>query len=440
MIRLRSGTVGALLAVLLPATIATADVLHLEGGRAIRTPAWWTDGDTIVYESPAGTVGIPRSLVVRVEASEEPEPAAAPTPLPDPALKESTGGPASGVTLRALGEQASLLLEGKSALDRRDFETAAAVFLDLVRRHPEISAARVGYALSAMALDRDQLALDVILDGLAREPDHPRLRELLGDLRNREERVEDAVREWRQAFRLDPGDRLREKILKGERELQAGRHYTFATTPHFNVRYGDDLDPELASAVVDTLEEQYWVLSDLFRHAPLQPITVLLYPERAFRDVTQAPDNVAGLYDGKIRVPLGGVRRLDPRARSLLVHELTHAVIHAKTRGNCPRWLHEGLAQRMEERPLTDADRLEIVHLLDGIAPHTWQDHTLSYPAALSLVIHLERRRGLDGLVRVLERLGEGASIDRALESVYGERYESICRRWAEDLTGGQRR
>ena len=73
-----------------------------------------------------------------------------------------------------------------------------------------------------------------------------------------------------------------------------------------------------------------------------QAITVILYPLQEFREVTQAPENVAGLYDGKIRVPLGGLQRVDDAARRLLVHELTHAFVHSKTRGNCPTWRRSG--------------------------------------------------------------------------------------------------
>jgi len=419
-----------------PAT--SADVLYLQGGRTIRAASWWIDGEVLVYESAGGTVGIPRDLVERIEAVEEPE-YSSPPPA-EPMTPRSAARLDSLVLFEGLAERTARLAAGKSALERREFEAASRTFLDLIRSDPDLSAARVGYTLAEMAMDRDQLALDVVLEGLAREPGHPRLRELLGDLRNREERVEEAVREWREAFRAEPSDRLREKIGKGERELQAGRYYTFATTPHFNVRHDEDLDPDLASEVVDTLEAQYWSLADRLRHAPPQPITVLLYPKTEFHDVTRAPENVAGLYDGKIRVPLGGVRRLDPRARSLLVHELTHAVVHSKTRGNCPRWLHEGLAQRMEGRELTEANRVEILSLLDGIPPHSWQDQILSYPAALSLVRYLESRRGFDGLVRLLDTLSDGADVPRAVFDVYGESYEELCRRWSRDLHEGDRR
>jgi tetratricopeptide (TPR) repeat protein len=417
-------------ALLLLATgVAEADILHLVGGGRIRTDSWRIDGNTILYESPAGMIGIPYAEVERIEATEPGPTPAPPEPLAD--AQEETPAP-QGV--------GAVFEEGKQALEGRDFEAAAQRFLDAIRLEPRFAAARVGYAVAVFAMDRDGLALSVIQEGLALDHQNPELHEVMGDLRNREERVEDALRSWRQAYRIAPVERLEEKIRKAERELKAGRDYAFSTAPHFNVRYGDTMDPNLAAEIVDYLEERYWILADVLMHAPEQPITVLLYPEQQFRDVTQAPEQVAGLYDGKIRVPLGGITRIDPRSGRLLTHELTHAVVRSKTRGNCPRWLHEGLAQRFEGRKVSRADQVSILQMLEGIDPSRWEGKGFSYPAALSLVSYLESLRDIDGLVMVLERLGRGERIEAALRSVYGLDHGELCRRWSEALERENRR
>ena len=90
-----------------------------------------------------------------------------------------------------------------------------------------------------------------VLDALAREPGHPALLELRGDLFNRQERGESALQSWREAFEHSANDRLREKMLKAERELQAGRDYALATSSHFNLRYDGEVDLKLADAVTD---------------------------------------------------------------------------------------------------------------------------------------------------------------------------------------------
>ncbi|HKQ61351.1 MAG TPA: tetratricopeptide repeat protein, partial [Candidatus Polarisedimenticolaceae bacterium] len=321
---------------------------------------------------------------------------------------------------------------GRRALERGDFATASTVFSELWREQPDSAVAATGYALAELQLGHDGRALSIVIDALNRHPDNAELHELLGDLRNRDERVDAALREWREAFKRSPNDRLREKILKGEREQHAGGGYDLAATAHFNLRYDGDVDQALAQQLLDFLEDQYWSLTETFDHAPDQPVTVLVYPLQQFRDVTQTPEWVGGLYDGKIRVPLGGLRRIDARAAAVLRHELTHAVVHSLAHGRCPRWLHEGLAQRSEGHVPSPAERRQVAQRLSEGDPARWEDRGFSYPLALSLTRYLEREYGFHAVLRVLDRLGDGLSLDAALHEVCGLDYASLCRRWAE--------
>jgi len=406
-------------------TPARGDRLHLEGGGHVDAESWWLDGSWIRYESTSGTVGIPRSMVVRIDPGAH---AATPDPLAGGSRRNLA--PSPGLERRAEVEQ--LLRDGREALQGRRFERASSLYYRAIQAWPELSVARVGYALAEMAQGNDARALSAVLDGLSLDPERSELHEIKGDLLDRDERVEDALDSWRQAFELAPNDRLREKILKAERDLQASRGYDYSTTPHFTVRYDGELDVELATAVMDYLEQQYWVLSDHFAHAPAQPITVMLYPSRKFREVTQSPEWVGGLYDGKIRVPLGGLNRLDPAARAVLVHELTHAVVHSKTRGNCPRWLHEGLAQVAEDKTISAAQRQQITRRLSTGEAVSWEGAGFSYALALSLTRFLESRGGPRTLVQLLDQLAEGKTLDQGLTHLFGEDYSALSRRWAE--------
>jgi tetratricopeptide (TPR) repeat protein len=416
---LRPWLAALVLALIAPAI--SADRLYLESGGHIDTDSWWVENGWLMYDSESGTIGIPRSAVVRIDRGEQ---AAAP----------ATPARPSRIEADRRSELRENLERARKALEDRDYEMASAYYLSVINEEPGLNGARIGYAVSEVALGRDGMALSIVLDGLAREPENPQLREILGDLRYREERIDDALREWRQAFEKAPADRLRDKILKGERELHASRDYDFKATPHFNMRYDGDVDLDLAAAVMDYLEEQYWVVTDAFNHSPSQPITVQLFPTREFREVTQAPEWVGGLYDGKIRVPLGGLSTLTARAKRVLIHELTHAVVHSKSRGNCPRWLHEGLAQRAEKKKLTPSQIGEIVGKLAGSDAISWDAEGFSYPMALSLTRHIESRQGFGGLVLLLELLGGGAELDAALMQLYRENYSAICKRWKSEL------
>jgi len=415
----------AVLALLLGAIgAAHADRLVLESGGRIDVERWWVDGDWIRYESAGGTVGLPRSAVVRIE----------PGPPPARAPRSSVAAPDAPAPPAAAPELAARLDRARGALESRDFERAAGAYGEIVRERPGLLAARVGLAVSQIALGRDGSALGVVLDGLALDPQRPELLELLGDLRAREDRVDDALAAWQRAFDVSPLDRLRDKIVKARRELQAGGDFDVAASAHFNLRYDGRIDADLAAEVRDWLESQFWELSELFEHTPEQPITVVLYATREFRDVTLTPEWVGGVYDGKIRVPLGGLHRLDPLARRVLRHELTHAVVHAKTHGNCPRWLHEGLAQIAEGRTLTRADRAALAGLPPLSPADDFADAKLAYPAALSRTRWLEQRRGFSALLDLLERLAAGDPIERAVQKVYGDPLSELNRRWRDDL------
>lgn len=332
---------------------------------------------------------------------------------------------------------AEQLQRARSALEARDYALASDLFLAVLREEPALASARTGYALSELKLGRSRQALDAVLDGLVRDPKQPALLELLGDLRNAEERVEEALRSWREAFAIAPSDRVREKILLAERELNAGQSYALSLTPHFNLRFDGKLDQDLAREVMAYLEGRFWVVADALAHAPPQPITVLLYPHKQFKDVTQSAEGIGGLYDGKIRVPLGGLARLHPGAERVLVHELAHAVIHSKTRGHCPRWLHEGLAQMSEPRPLLDRERRQVAALLQAGGVELEDPQGFSYPAALSLTLFLESWRGRAGLAELLDHLGQGQPLDSALKELYGSDFAGIRAQWAESVLAG---
>jgi tetratricopeptide (TPR) repeat protein len=411
---------------------ARADRLHLASGGVLDVERWWIEGNTLVYEGPAGTVGLPRASVVKIERGESAAPA--PSSLP-PKATPKPASPSPPPSSRQAADTA--VREGAAALVRRDLEIASARFTEALRLDADRNDARVGLAVASLAQGLDERALAHVLDGLAREPRNPDLHELLGDLRDREERTGDALAEWREAFRVAPSDRLRDKILKAEREQSASGAYAFTAAPHFNLRFDGNVDEGLAEEIGNFLEDAWRHLADLYRHTPEQPITVLLYPTQSFREVTQTPTDVAGLFDGKIRVPLGGLTRLNPSAKAVLLHELSHAVVHAKTRSNCPRWLQEGLAQRAESRRPTAADRQEVRRRLEKGDPAKWEEAGFSYPLALSLVRDLEEDRGFHALVDVLERLGAGANLEQALTEVYGEGHAALCRRWAERVREG---
>ena len=410
---------------------AAADTLHLDSGGTIEVTSWRIEGTNLIYTNAAGTVGIPRSMVTNITPSEAvPDGADKPKAARQPKRPTPKGPAKSANKIRAQYDDAMETAE--AFLAENDLENASLLFHQAIMLEPNSYAARVQFAFCEIRLNQDASALNAVLDGLVLHPKGAELHELLGDLRDREERLDDAIQSWKRAQSLKASERVETKIAKAQRDLASRRDYNFARTTHFNIRYDGDVDAALANDVSAHLEEEYWRLSKHFDHAPLQPITTLLYPNEAFRDVTQAADWVGGLFDGKIRVPLGGVSRLHPGARRVLTHELAHAFIHSKSHGRAPRWLHEGLAQQLEGRRLSDESDQEVAAALSKIdQPDQWEAEGFSYPIALSLTSWLEARRDASHVIWLLELLSEGLTVDQALRRAYGGDYASLTREWS---------
>src|SRR5439155_328993 len=138
---------------------------------------------------------------------------------------------------------------------------------------------------------------------------------------------------------------------------------------------------------------------------PREPLTVVLYEHRQFRDVTRVHGWATGLFDGRIRLPLG--QTLPPAAQleRLIVHEYAHAAVHHLSRGRAPRWLHEGLAQALEGAAVDPMLRVPGSVTLAGIEALVADPDPLREPGRdraadhphLPRARHPHRRRPLEG-------------------------------------------
>jgi len=113
---------------------------------------------------------------------------------------------------------------------------------------------------------------------------------------------------------------------------------------------GYPAEPALARDVLRTLEMHFSTIETALNYSPPDSIGVILYTQDAFADITRAPGWVGALNDGRIRVPVQGLTSVSDQLSSELKHELVHSFVWQKTRGRCPGWLNEGLAQWMEGR------------------------------------------------------------------------------------------
>ena len=293
-------------------------------------------------------------------------------------------------------------------------------------------AARVELAWLEVREDRLERALDLALTGLAARPDDPWLLEVAGEVYYRRNRLADAVEALAAAARRRPDDAgIRRRLEKARRDLEAERDYRRADSQHFVLRFDGGRDERIGDLLLDELERDYDELADELDAWILEPVTVILYTRRQFHETTGTDARVCGLFDGKIRLPVGGIARITPAVRRVARHELVHALLHAKGRGHVPRWLHEGLAQLLEPRDPGTVDRALALAARRGRPPRL---EPFSYPAALSFTAFLDREASRHRILWFVDLLAGGRPEPQAFLEAFGWTREEAERRWQRSL------
>ncbi len=287
-------------------------------------------------------------------------------------------------------------------------------------------------------------AVDEALD---RDEDNPQARELLGDISYQEGFLSRAVPEWEAAMeKAGPhAARLQQKIARAEKEMDAESGFEREVSLHFTMQYDGPISDQLAQSILQHMEKAYDRIGDEMGRYPAGDIPVILSSRILFTEITRSPLWAAGAFDGKIRVPVGGLASNADGSRlsSILAHELAHAFIRSMAPTGLPLWFQEGLAEHFEEMPTERA-----FHFLEEIGappPNTFaaldrglRGHgasvEVSYLAALLAVRLFIDDEGFWTLRRVMESVGEGVSFAEALRQETGMEPGELEEKWRDAL------
>lgn len=456
---------GLALAVALP---AAADVIVLKNGRRIE--AWGVEerGGRVYYETRAGQISLPKSLVERIErdgslpnwaasemsaASEVPE-ASLPALNDADVLRVIEGGKVDRSLLARLdGEAASsgteqarqraaaghalvgrlLAGEGKAAEAAGSFRRA----LTFAPNHPGLL---LNLAVVEVERQRYDAALQTLRPVLAGNQFTFEAYRLQGWIYYQTEEMPRAIASWKRALAVRGDPELEATLARVEKEARAAEEFEQRASGRFLLRYsGQEVaTSRLANSLLRALDRMYDEMASAFNLVPREPIVVLLYPNETFYDLTGLPPAVHGVYDGKIRVPVQGLTSLTSRLEQVLRHELVHAFVFFKSRGRARRWLQEGLAQYYaEQRPqVAPAAFRPLFEPRDGTAlpriEAAFQGGAgqvmAAYSASWLVVDTLMRRYGRGDMERLLEALARGESTQQALRSAYRLTYVDLDR------------
>lgn len=456
---------------LLVVSAARADTIVLKNGRRIVATNVVEKGDRVTYETPAGELSIPSSIVARIEkddlspmaAGDSAPPVTPPTvdvgaehaevaaavvhegSIDQAALaryeNEARSGDATAIAkVAAAHYDAAQFLINKGELDSAE---------DHYRRALTFAPDNVPLLLNLAVLDLRRSEYTAALDPLEHarrvEPDSPDVAKLMGWAYYGANKLDQAVAEWKRAQKIRPDDEVANALEKAQRDQEEEASYREGETAHFSLKYFGGAAPDLARGILRTLEEHYRDLEAELDYSPAEPIGVILYTEQAFADITRAPDWAGALNDGRIRVPVQGLTSVTPELSHILKHELTHSFVTQKTRNRAPTWLQEGVAQYMEGRRCRDSAAALLQIYNDKNAPSfaalegSWMSlssdsASYAYAWSLAAVESIVNSGGMSDVDRLLDRVAAAPSTEAALHDSLRMDYSDLAEQTATYL------
>ncbi len=454
---------------------ARADEIVLKNGRKIRAYNVVEVGDKIQYETSAGQLSIPKSIVDHIEKGglmpmgESPAAAAARLNMAPPEAEATaisteidqavvhdgsidrayiagledaarTGGQKAGERA-ALAHHAAAQFE----FSHGDTEHALGDEQTALKYDPEEPAFLMSAAYMYLRRSEFKQSLEYVARAKRVAPKNADVYKLAGWAYSGMNRPELAIVEWKKALELRPDPDTLEALEKAKRDKQEEENYKENESAHFQLKYNGAAAPALAREVLRALEGHYERLESELNYSPPEPIGVILYTQQGFADITRAPGWVGALNDGRIRVPVQGLSGVDSELSRVLRHELTHSFLQQKTHGRAPTWLQEGLAQWMEGKrsddnaavlaQVYDAGQAAPLNRLEG----SWMGLSgdvarYAYAWSLANVEYIVQTQGMGDMERILDRIAAGSETEAAVKEVVRDDYGELMKSTVEYL------
>ena len=196
------------------------------------------------------------------------------------------------------------------------------------------------------------------------------------------------------------------------------------------------------------------VRNDVGRELHVDPdarFQVVLTEPAVFHRYSGTREQISGLFDGKIHLPIPeGIN--ESELQGTLWHEYSHAVLFSRIGNRCPVWLNEGIAVH-EQSKIDPTRRQRLPRLLGptGKLPYGWADldatlhsRTASHPAqdaayqqALAVVDYLYDRYSSRRVNELIDRLGETGDVEGSLKETMHVSLDELDRAVVDHLKGG---
>lgn len=339
-------------------------------------------------------------------------------------------------------------LMGWKSLEQGDLRKALGFFEESLFYWPDNIEALRGMGFARYSNKDVDGAEKSLLSYLEKGGDRPDVYALLGEILYSENRLEDAHYFFQLSLLIDPEQpALAEKARRVQREAKIEGDFDRSRTRHFIFKHEGESLPEVLQIVEVICEEAYLQVGLILGVYPASSITVILYTDRQFQDVTRSPAWAGAIFDGKIRIPAKGLAQRSEVVERIIRHEYTHAVVHDHTGGRAPVWLQEGLAQKVEgfaydpsfvaEKLIQGGGPFPLKSLEGNFISLTRDRADLAYMESRLAIQYLEEVHGPFALRELLDWMGKGHDVAGAIREVTGLGYGDFDRRfgqWVREL------
>lgn len=440
-----------------------ADVIHLKNGRKIWADHVRENGARLEYDVGDDSYAIPKSSVESIEAGGLPPSYASSSgqsgakELPALSLEDTLAGHddlASRVVhdgkvdpdvLTALEKEGkadlsatAYFLAGKHEFEHGNLSVAKRYFETALNFQPSNSTILNYHAMALLRSGNAAAAMSYAQQSVKANPNSADAYTVLGFAEFSSDRTKDAIRDWKHSLELRPDPVVEQFLAKAQREANTESEFSQKESSHFVLHYeGKQTSEEFRRELIATLESHYDNLVRELGVAPRGTISVTLYTEQAFFDVTHAPTWSGAVNDGKLRIPISGLTSMTSDLARVLKHELAHSFVNQASGGRCPTWLNEGVAQFVEPKSLgSNGHRLMALFKSEGAIPYNALEGSfmrfspveavLAYDESLAAVEYISDTYGMGDIQRILQRLSEGNSTEAALRGTIHSDYRQL--------------
>ena len=330
-----------------------------------------------------------------------------------------------------------LAVAGWAAIDQERYGEAFETFAAAIEVAPDDPSAWLGSGFAAYMLGQNEEAEERLEQALSLEPRLTDASRILGDLYHRTGRSQEAIATYEAALEHAPGDAdIAGRLADWQTQDDLHDGFYESRGVHFRVLFEGPSDDALARRIVEMLEAAYLNVGGRLGTYPADAVTVILYTQQQFQDITRSPGWAAGIYDGRIHVPVRGALENRGELERVLTHEFVHALVVGLGGRTVPVWLNEGLATYFEPGGLARSTEMlgrvsarpSLSDLHTSFAGLPGAHAAVAYAMSADAVDRLISLRGPSAIVLLLKDLAQGVSFSSAFHRRMAVRYDEFER------------